>query len=389
MMSELIRIALSPSLFGFGALSKLPDELRARDFRRILIITDPQISANGILDQVLTLLKGSFEIERFEETPAEPHSTDVDRQKEKFQSDFDTLLAIGGGSCMDFAKALAILMTHGGSLGDYVGEGLVPGPVLPVVCVPTTSGTGSQNTQTTVFTIGGVKMGCSSEFIRPVFSVVDPETTMRLPSVVTRNTGYDALMHAVESFIACPHERVPDRPILYQGSNPFSRGLALEAFRFIWGSYPRSILDGQDREARYSMSIGSHLAGLAFSHSGLGLVHALASSLGGMIDAPHGVCLAACTNIGLRYNFEACDKDLAVLAAAMNGGKAQDSAEQFLANMDALIRDFELPSRPSDLGVKKEDAQMILQKTLIQTRRIQTNPRQLDEHLLSFIEAGI
>jgi alcohol dehydrogenase class IV len=108
-----------------------------------------------------------------------------------------------------------------------------------------------------------------------------------------------------------------------------------------------------------------------------------------MIDAPHGVCLAACTNIGLRYNFEACDKDLAVLAAAMDGGKGQDFAEQFLANMDALIRDFELPSRPSDLGIKKEDAQMILQKTLIQTRRIQTNPRQLDEHLLSFIEGGI
>jgi alcohol dehydrogenase class IV len=196
-------------------------------------------------------------------------------------------------------------------------------------------------------------------------------------------------MHAVESFIACPHERVPDRPILYQGSNPFSRGLALEAFRSIWGSYRRSILDGQDREARNGMSMGSHLAGIAFSHSGLGLVHALASSLGGMIDAPHGVCLAACTNIGLRYNFEACDKDLAILADAMNGGKGQDSAEQFLANMDALIREFEFPSRPSDLGVKKEDAPMILEKTLIQTRRIQTNPRRLDEDLLSFIEAGI
>ena len=137
------------------------------------------------------------------------------------------------------------------------------------------------------------------------------------------------------------------------------------------------------------MSMGSHLAGLAFSQSGLGLVHALASSLGGMIDAPHGVCLAACTNIGLRYNFEACDKDLAVLVAAMDGGKGQASAEQFLANMDALIREFEFPSRPSDLGVKKEDAPMILEKTLIQTRRIQTNPRQLDEELLSFIEAGI
>jgi alcohol dehydrogenase class IV len=108
-----------------------------------------------------------------------------------------------------------------------------------------------------------------------------------------------------------------------------------------------------------------------------------------MIDAPHGVCLAACTNIGLRYNFETCHKDLGVLATAMDGRNGQDSPEQFLANMNALIRDFELPSRPSDLGVKKEDAQMILQKTLIQTRRIQTNPRPLDEDLLSFIEAGM
>ncbi len=108
-MSELIRIAPSSSLFGFGALSKLPDELSARDFRRILIITDPQISTNGILDQALKLLKGPFEIERFDEAPAEPHSSDVNGQKEKFGSDFDALLAIGGGSSMDFAKALTIL----------------------------------------------------------------------------------------------------------------------------------------------------------------------------------------------------------------------------------------------------------------------------------------
>ena len=137
------------------------------------------------------------------------------------------------------------------------------------------------------------------------------------------------------------------------------------------------------------MSLGSHLAGLAFSHSGLGLVHALASSLGGMIDAPHGVCLAACTKIGLRYNLEACDNELAVLATAMKGGTGQGSAEQFLANMEALIRDFDFPSRPSDLGIKKEDAQIIIEKTLIQTRRIQTNPRPLDKDLLSFIETGI
>jgi alcohol dehydrogenase class IV len=294
---------------------------------------------------------------------------------------------------MDFAKALSIVMAHGGLLDDYVGEGTVPGPVTPIVCVPTTSGTGSQSTQTTVFTTGGVKLGCSSEYIRPAASIVDPELTMGLPPVVTRNSGYDAMMHAIESFLARPHDQVPERTILYQGSNPFSRALALEAFRSIWTSYRQAVSQGDNREARTEMSIGSHLAGMAFSHSGLGLVHSLASSLGGMIDAPHGVCLAACTNIGLTYNFRMCEKDLAVLGSISEEtdglNSHQVSAEGFLTKIQALIRDLDLPSRPSQLGFKKGDAREILEKTLIQTRRNKTNPRPLDDELLSYIEKGI
>jgi alcohol dehydrogenase class IV len=339
------------------------------------------------------LLKGSFDIELFNDAPSEPHSTDVDEQKGRFESDLDALLGVGGGSAMDFAKALSIVMTHGGLLEDYVGEGTVPGPVIPIVCVPTTSGTGSQSTQTTVFTTGGVKLGCSSEYIRPVASIVDPELTVGLPPMVTRNTGYDALMHATESFIASPHDQVPERPILYQGSNPFSRVLALEAFRSIWASFRQAVSQGNNREARIGMSIGSHLAGMAFSHSGLGLVHALASSLGGMIDAPHGVCLAACTNIGLSYNFKMCEKDLAILGATMEGKDMPSSnyvsAKRFLTHLQALINDLNLPSKPSELGIKKEDARTLLEKTLIQTRRIKTNPRPLDDELLSYIERGI
>ena len=212
---------------------------------------------------------------------------------------------------------------------------------------------------------------------------------MELPPVVTRNAGYDALMHAVESFYARPCEKVPERTILYQGSNPFSRGIALEAFRLIWAHYRQAVVNGRDREARMGMSVGSHLAGLAFSHSGLGLVHALASSIGGMFDLPHGVCLAACTGIGLRYNFTACERELGSLAAVTGRGEGPGSAEQLIADIEALIGDLELPSRPSDLGIKKEDARIILEKTLIQTRRIPTNPRDLDGDLLSFIEEGI
>jgi len=392
-MSEIVIFAPSPSIFGFGALKKLPDSFETRGFKRLLIITDPQIAESGILEQVLDMLKGRMEWDLFDGAPAEPRSVDIDAQKEQFGSEYDAVLGIGGGSPMDFAKGMSIVMTHGGSLGDYLEEGSVPGPVIPVVCVPTTSGTGSQSTQTTVFTIDGVKRGASSEYIRPVVSIVDPELTMGLPSEVTRNTGYDALMHSCESFIARPHSQIPERPFLYQGSNPFSRSLALEAFRSVWDSYKRAVSDGSDREARKGMSLGSHLAGLAFSHSGLGLVHALASSLGGMVNEPHGVCLAACTNIGLSYNLKSCEKDYSILGKVMveidEPGSSNASSEVFLNKMKRLIKDLGLPSRPSELGLKKEDAGKMLKNTLVQTRRIVTNPRSLDDELLSQIEKGI
>lgn len=381
------------SIFGFGALPRLPGLLKPRGFRRILIITDPQIKACGILDGVHDLLKGSFAVDVFDGVPGEPHSTDVDEQRGLSQSNYDLLLGVGGGSAMDFAKALSIVITHGGLLKDYVGEGTVPGPVIPIVCIPTTSGTGSQSTQTAVYTVGGVKLGCSSEYIRPIASLVDPELTVGLPPLVTRNSGYDALMHAIESFIARPYDQVSERPILYQGSNPFSRGLAREAFRLIWTSYREAVSDGVNREARTGMSMGSHLAGIAFSHSGLGLVHALASSLGGMIDAPHGVCLAACTKIGLSYNFEATEPGLAELAAIMEGKGLRHQGpvpgERFLSHIEKLIDDLNLPSSPAQLGIKKRDGRTLFDNTLIQTRRILTNPRPLDEQLLFLIEQSL
>ena len=391
-MSEIITFSPAASLFGFGALKRLPDTLKLRGFKRVLVITDPGVTRAGILQKTLDLLNGSFSVEVFDEAPAEPHSSDVDQQKQHFGSGFDALLGLGGGSAMDFAKAMAIIMTHGGSLGDYLEEGSVPGPVIPVICVPTTSGTGAQNTQTTVFTIEGVKRGASSEHIRPVASIVDPELTMGLPVAVTRNAGYDALMHACESFLARPFVQIPERPILYQGGNPYSQALALEAFRSIWASYPTAVSDGSNRDARFGMSLGSHLAGLAFSHSGLGLVHALASSLGGMINVPHGECLAACTRIGLSYNLKACEDKYAVLAGYMENGdrrSSHPSPKQFIDNLIGLINDLDLPSKPSELGLKKEDAPTLLKNTLVQTRRIKTNPRPLDDELLSYIEKGI
>ena len=150
-MSETITFSPAPSFLGFGALNKLPDILGSRGVKQLLIITDSHIADCGILERVLDLLKGTVTCELFTDVPAEFSTSDIDAQKEHFGSNFDALLGLGGGSSMDFAKAMALIMTHGGTLGDYLGEGSVPDAVIPVICVPTTSGTGSQNTQTTVF----------------------------------------------------------------------------------------------------------------------------------------------------------------------------------------------------------------------------------------------
>lgn len=392
-MSEIITFAPSPSLFGFGALEKLPGALVSRGFKRVLIFTDAQIAESGILKRVRDLLKGSVEFEIFDGVPAEPHSEDMEKKAEDFGTDFDALIGLGGGSSMDFAKAISIIMTHGGSMGDYLGEGSVPGPVIPLVCIPTTSGTGSQNTQTAVFTIDGVKRGASSEYVRPALSVVDPELTMSLPPSVTRDSGYDALMHSCESFLTRSSSEIPERPFLYHGSNPYSRSLSLEAFCSIWPSFRRAVKDGGDREARMGMSLGSHLAGIALSHSGLGLVHALASALGGMVDEPHGACLAACTNIGFRYNFKFCEKNFALLAGKMSEtdgvGSSNASGEDFITNLQELRSELGFASRPSELGIKQDGAETLLKNTLVQTRRIMTNPRPLDGELISYIRDGI
>ena len=219
-MADIVSFSPSPAIFGFGAIEQLPEVLGQRHYKRLLIFTDPQIVSSGILERVSNLLTGTIDFDVFDQVPAEPHCEDMDRQKTRLKNDYDVLLGLGGGSAMDFAKGMSVILTHGGSLGDYLGEGSVPGPVIPVVCVPTTSGTGSQSTQTSVFTIDGVKRGISSEYICPAASVVDPEFTMDLPATVTRNSGYDALMHACESFLARPARPGPGPSHFIPGWQP-------------------------------------------------------------------------------------------------------------------------------------------------------------------------
>lgn len=373
-------VADGPTLrFGDGVAGDLGNFLDRRGFESILLVTDAGVDTAGVLKSVISPL--SHDLTRYDAT-TEPGIDDFQNIP---AGSFDCVLAVGGGSVLDTAKVLSLLLAHGGSPANYLGEGRVPGPVRPVVAVPTTSGTGSQATQTAVLTHDGVKRGISDEALRPVAAVVDPALTLGLPSEVTARSGFDAFVHALESLLARDHRWVSDRPIAYQGANPISRPLSEQALGLVHGALERATFDGDDREARRRMSLGSHLAGWAFSLAGLGAVHALASAVGGMTGRPHGVCLAASIRAGLAYNRPVRRDRYAEIARTLDlagptDGPA-DAADALVSESVRLADSVGLPTSFADLGLEIDDVDAIVENVLVQTRRLATNPRRVDDSL--------
>jgi alcohol dehydrogenase class IV len=216
----------------------------------------------------------------------------------------------------------------------------------------------------------------SDERLRPARAVVDPKLTLDLPRSVTARSGFDAFVHSLESLTARDHRWIPERAITYQGANPVTRPLSRQALALVHDSLERATMDGDDRAARRALSLGSHLAGVAFSNAGLGVVHALASAVGGMTDAPHGDCLAACVAPGLRYNLPVRRDQYATVAADLGvGSTAEDLIGEVLRLRDALA----LPDSIAALGLERGDASAIAENTLVQERRLVTTPRFPDE----------
>jgi alcohol dehydrogenase class IV len=343
-----LRLRVPETRFGDGAVERLPAALDETGVERPLVVTDAGVAEAGVLDAALAAHDGPTE--RFD-APTEPSTDDL--TADALPDDADGVVAVGGGSVLDTAKLAALLLTHGGTPADYLGVDAVPGPVVPLVAVPTTSGTGSQSTQTAVVHHDGVKRGVSDEHLRPARAVVDPTLTFGLPRRVTARSGFDAFVHALESLTARDHRWVPERAITYQGANPVTRPLS-----------------------RRALSLGSHLAGLAFSNAGLGVVHALASAVGGMTGAAHGDCLAACVEPGLRYNLPVRRDAYAAVADHLGvGSTAEDLVAEAVRLRDALA----LPTSIADLGLDRGDAAAVVENTLVQERRLATTPRLPDE----------
>lgn len=362
--------------FGDGACEALPGVVDRLGIERPLVVTDEGVEAAGVLDAALAAHDGPRETYR---AATEPSTDDFD----DLPAGADGVVAVGGGSVLDTAKVAALLLAGGGPVADYLGVGRVERDPAPLVAVPTTSGTGSQSTQTAVLAHEGIKRGISDERLRPEFAVVDPALTYELPRPVTARSGFDAFVHALESLTARDYRWVPPREITYQGANPLSRPLSRRALALVHGSLERAALGGADREARRGMSLGSHLAGLAFSNAGLGAVHALASAVGGMVDRPHGDCLAAAIEPGLRYNLPVRREAYAAAASDLGVG---ESAEALIDECARLRDALGLPDSFAAVGV--DDRDELVERTLVQERRLATNPRDVTEDLREAVAAA-
>lgn len=359
--------------FGDGSRIVLPDVLERYDIESPLVVTDEGVEAAGVLDDVLESV--SRDVTRYYAT-TEPDTSDLDDVP---SGSFDGVVAVGGGSVLDTAKVVALLLTHGGDPAEYLGVDNVPGPLCPLVAVPTTSGTGSQATQTAVVTHDGIKRGTSDEFLRPDVAIVDPELTFDLPRSVTARSGFDAFVHSLESLTARDYRWVDDRPINYQGANPVSRAFSRRALSCVWNSLKRAVHDGGDREARRTLSLGSHLAGMAFSNAGLGVVHAVASSVGGMADVPHGDSLAVSIEPGLTYNLPSRREQYADVARWLGLATANDTdddaANALIDGCERLRGSVGLPGGFEAVGLERDDVDTLVENTLVQKRRIATTPR--------------
>ncbi len=248
--------------------------------RKVLVITDAGIRAVGLLEPVLaSLAEEGYETLIFDQVAANPKDVDCQAGGELAREwNPDIILALGGGSVIDSAKAIALLHTHPGALRQYEGRGKVTGNVTPIVAIPTTAGTGSEVTRSSVITDTErrFKMTVKDGKLAPTLALVDPVTTYTLPPALTAATGMDAFVHAIEAYTC-------------KLANPISDGLALAAMERIWRHLPVAVHDGSNQEARRQMMIGSLMAGMAFSHADVAAVHGMAEALGGLYDTPHGV----------------------------------------------------------------------------------------------------
>lgn len=334
---------------GAGALSDLSEVVSCLGASRALVVTDTFLSGSGVADRVRELLVASgIPTAVFDGTVPDPTTASLSAGLDAVREHrADVLVALGGGSPIDSAKALAVLGVHGGEMRDLKAPVTYDGPALPIIAIPTTAGTGSEATQFTVITDSesGEKMLCGGPSYLPRAAIVDYELTLSMPARLTADTGIDALTHAVESYVS-------------RRAMGFTDALALHAIRLIGRSLRRAVRDGEDRVARAEMMEAATLAGIAFSNASVALVHGMSRPLGAHFHIAHGMANAMLFAEVTEYSLDSAPARYADCARAL--GVSGDNASD-VAAAAALVRElFRLRSElgvptPESMGISRAD----------------------------------
>jgi hydroxyacid-oxoacid transhydrogenase len=401
-------LAASSIRFGAGITREVGMDLVDWKCRRALVITDPHLRGMKPVATVLESLEANgiaFTI--FDRVRVEP-------TEESFQqaiafaagADFDSIVAVGGGSVIDTAKAVNLYTCYPpGDFLDYVnppiGKGLpVPGPLKPLIAIPTTAGTGSETTGVAIFDMKRMhaKTGISHRRLKPALGILDPDHTLTLPRQVAAACGLDVLCHAIESFTALPYRErpLPARPILrpaYQGSNPISDIWSLQALAMTAEYLPRVFRDAGDEEARGQMLLAASYAGVGFGNAGCHLPHGMSYPVSGNVKSfrmpgygavdhamvPHGVSVILNAPAVFRFTAQAApDRHLRaaqVLGADVSRARAEDAGKILADRITAIMQLLEIPDGLRAVGYERGDIPMLVEGTLPQHRVTKLSPR--------------
>lgn len=366
-------------VFGRNATHQLGDIARRLRARRVLIVTDTVLERAGTLERVRRpLAEAGIDVTAFTGGEPEPSMRAALACFATARSARpDALVGLGGGSNMDLAKLTATLLAHGGAPRDYVGDDKIPGPIFPLICVPTTAGTGSEVSAASVVTDTEqeIKVGILSNYLRPAVAVVDPLLTVSCPPKVTADSGIDALTHAIEAYTAVDNADFPLPPgerTVYQGKHPLGDLMAEKAIHLVGQYLRRAVRDGNDLEARDGMALGATLAGLAFSNVGVALVHAMEYPIGGAVHCSHGLGNGLLLPYVMRFNLPARPREFAAIARLLG---EEPIAERAISAVERLRADIGIPARLRDIGVREEQLGSFAEKAAGIRRILRVNPR--------------
>lgn len=363
-------------VFETGAVARLSEIAGSTLGETCLLVTDPGLRKLGLeRPAVASLQAAGHKVVIFDQIEADPSfETLLAAIQAGRDAGVTGVLGFGGGSSLDVAKLVALLLGSGEDLDEAWGVAQAKGPRLPLVLIPTTAGTGSEVTPVSIITVGAEeKRGVSSPVILPDIAILDADLTVGLPPHITAATGVDAMVHAIEAYTSKS-----------VNNNPMSKMLAREALRLLGANIETAVFDGQDKGARGAMLLGSMLAGQAFANSPVAAVHALAYPIGGTFHVPHGLSNALILPHVLRFNASVSGTSYAEIAAdafphlvEVEGDQARCAA--LIETLADLSLKLGMQTRLRDVNIPKEALGKMASDAMLQTRLLMNNPRDISE----------